>query len=75
MKAKGNSFKSTIEKFFNAEQLQAIKDVILYGGWGDADATFNNSETSMAFGFFTNDTEMGGHFKGREVTKNLVSDS
>ena len=68
MKATGNNFKSTVEKFFNAEQQQAIKDAILYGEWGDADIEFSTG-CYNAYGFITNETDKGGHFKGREVTK------
>ena len=73
MKKTGNNlqftFKEIIRQYFDEKQLQAIKDVILYGGWGDTDIEFKDGTTCMAYGFCTNDTSEGGHFKGREVTR------
>ena len=69
MKTTGNNFRKEISQYFNEFQIQALKDVILYGGWGDADVEFNDGTTCMAYGFCTNDTSKGDHFKGREVTK------
>ena len=72
MKTTGNSskftFKEIIRQYFDERQLQALRDVILYGGWGDTDIEFKGGVVEPAFGFCTNDTSMGGHFKGREVT-------
>lgn len=73
MKTTGNNlqftFKEIIRQYFDEKQLQAIKDVILYGGWGDTDIEFKGGMVEPAFGFCTNDTSAGGHFKGREVTR------
>ena len=68
MKTTGNNFKKVISQYFNERQQQAFKDVILYGGWGDATVGFSDGD-AMGYGFITNDTSEGGHFKGREVTQ------
>lgn len=68
MKTKGNNFKKVISQYFNERQQQAFKDVILYGGWGDATVGFSDGD-AYGYGFITNDTAEGGHFKGREVTQ------
>lgn len=68
MKTTGNNFKKTISQYFNERQQQAFKDVILYGGWGDDTVGFSDGD-AMGYGFITNDTSEGGHFKGREVTQ------
>lgn len=67
MKATGNNINSVLKGIFNEKELQAIKDTILYGAWGDTDIEFNG-EILPAWGFCTNDCSQGGHFKGREVT-------
>lgn len=67
MKTTGNNLNSVLKGIFNEKELQAIKDTILYGAWGDTDIEFDG-EISTAWGFCTNDCSKGGHFKGREVT-------
>lgn len=67
MKTTGNNINSVLKGIFNEKELQAIKDTILYGAWGDTDIDFSEG-TFPAWGFCTNDCSQGGHFKGREVT-------
>lgn len=67
MKTTGNNINSVLKGIFNEKELQAIKDTILYGAWGDTDIEFDGVDFP-AWGFCTNDCSQGGHFKGREVT-------
>lgn len=67
MKTTGNNINSVLKGIFNEKELQAIKDTILYGAWGDTDIEFSEG-IFPAWGFCTNDCSQGGHFKGREVT-------
>ena len=67
MKTTGNNINSVLKGIFNEQEIQAIKDTILYGAWGDTDIEFDGV-AFPAWGFCTNDCSQGGHFKGREVT-------
>lgn len=69
MKTTGNKFNSTFSKFFDKNEIQAIKDTIRFGSWGDVEMTFADGKDAYSWGFCTNDCHKGGHFKGREVTK------
>lgn len=69
MKTTGNKFNSTFSKFFDKNEIQAIKDTIRFGGWGDVDMNFADGKDAYCWGSCTNDCHKGGHFKGREVTK------
>ena len=67
MKTTGNNINSVLRGIFSEKEIQAIKDTIIYGAWGDTDIEFDGIDFP-AWGFCTNDCSQGGHFKGREVT-------
>lgn len=50
-----------------ANEIQLIRDIILYGGWGDASMTFNN-ELCMANGYIINNDHTYGVFRGKQVS-------
>ena len=72
--------KATIEQvkgmvaILTSEEQQALKDAIIYGGWGDAEYEFfkapdsNETETVYMYGYCTNDAKQGGHFEGRKMS-------
>lgn len=50
-------------------EIQLIRDVILYGYWGDTSVTFSSDDMdSMANGFIINDAYRGGHFAGKRIS-------
>ncbi len=56
--------KTELFDIFTPQQLQAIKDAIIYGAWGDTSQEFYGkdsqlSETHYAWGFCTNDIYKG----------------
>lgn len=56
-------------RYFTENEIQVIKDAVLYGGWGDAEVRFgNDAEDSFGFGYCTNDAKKGGHFAGRQIS-------
>lgn len=65
MKAK--EFIELFESSLNGEQVQLIKDTILYGYWGEADMDYANG-TKMSDVFITDDAHLGGHFSGRKIS-------
>ena len=70
--------KTELFDIFTPQQLQAIKDAIIYGAWGDTSQEFYGkdgrlSETHYAWGFCTNDIYKGGHFKNRRSMSGIIS--
>jgi hypothetical protein len=70
--------KTELFDIFTPQQLQAIKDAIIYGAWGDTSQEFYGkdsqlSETHYAWGFCTNDIYKGGHFKNRRSISGIMS--
>lgn len=55
-----------------ADEQQLLKDTINYGAWGDSETEFldenGNIETTMMYGYCTNDAKMAGNFSGRKVS-------
>lgn len=66
---KSVSISQVFARYFNENEIQAIKDCIIYGSWGDAEVRFgNDEEDAFGFGYCTNDTKKGGHFVGRQIS-------
>ena len=66
---KSVSISQVFARYFNENEIQAIKDCIIYGGWGDSEVRFgDDEEDSFGFGYCTNDTKKGGHFVGRQIS-------
>ncbi len=61
-----------IVSVLTADEQQLLKDTINYGAWGDSDSEFldenGNIETTMMYGYCTNDAKMAGNFSGRKVS-------
>lgn len=51
-----------------ANEIQLIRDVILYGYWGDSSIAISKDEYSMANGYIINDADQGGHFAGKRIS-------
>lgn len=63
------SISQVFGRYFNENEIQVIKDAILYGSWGDSEVRFgNDEEDSFGFGYCTNDAKRGGHFAGRQIS-------
>lgn len=66
---KSVSVSQVFARYFNENEIQAIKDCIIYGGWGDSEVRFgNDEEDAFGFGYCTNDAKKGGHFAGRQIS-------
>jgi len=66
---KSVSVSQVFARYFNENEIQVIKDAILYGGWGDSEVRFgNDEEDAFGFGYCTNDAKKGGHFVGRQIS-------
>lgn len=70
--------KTELFNVFSPIQIQAIKDAIVYGAWGDTDLEFYGkdgklSEMHRAWGFCTNDIFKGGNFKNRKSISGVMS--
>ena len=58
-----------IEKVYTAKQIQAMKDAINEGGWGDAEEFFEGCEDDCnAWGCCTNDIHKAGNFASKEIS-------
>lgn len=64
MDAKG--FIELFESTLTGDQVQLIKDTINYGYWGNADMDYEEGP-KMSEVFITDDTHLGGHFKGEMI--------
>lgn len=63
------SISQVFGRYFTENEIQVIKDAILYGGWGDSEVRFgNDTEDHFGFGYCTNDAKKGGHFVGRQIS-------
>lgn len=63
------SLSQVFARYFSENEIQAIKDCVLHGSWGDAEVRFgNDTEDAFGFGYCTNETKRGGHFVGRQVS-------
>lgn len=51
-----------------ANEIQLIRDIILYGYWGDSSIEINNDELCMANGYIINDADQAGHFTGKQIS-------
>lgn len=51
-----------------ANEIQLIRDIILYGYWGDSSIAINNDEFHMANGYIINDAYQAGHFTGKQIS-------
>lgn len=51
-----------------ANEIQLIRDIILYGYWGDSSIEVNNDELHMANGYIINDADQAGHFTGKQIS-------
>lgn len=61
--------KELIENVYTPKQIQAIKDCINYGPWGDDNQIFPGIDKEQyAFGYCTNDIKKAGHFKGKQIS-------
>lgn len=59
---------TALTEFFTEKQIQVIKDIIIYGEWGDCDMEFgDNTICNHAFGYFTNLKDKG-KYKGKELS-------
>lgn len=63
---------------FTPKQIQAIKDTIRYGFWGDADQEFLKAdgtftEAKSVYVYITNDAHKGGHFPSRRSLSGVFS--
>ena len=52
---------------FTPEEIQAVRDAWNHGLWGETEGVFAD-EDQFGVGVCTNDIELAGNFKGREVT-------
>lgn len=60
-----------ITSVLTAEQVQLLKDTIIYGSWGDTEEEFiedGKVVTDWCFGYCTNDAKRGGHFSGKKIS-------
>lgn len=48
--------------------IQLIRDIILYGYWGDTSVTISKTEWCMANGYIINDAYRAGHFAGKRIS-------
>lgn len=61
--------KTELFSIFSEKQIQAIKDCIRYGMWGNADCTFGNDDKCVTeWGYCTSDISKGGHYKSKEIS-------
>ena len=61
--------KTELFSIFSNKQIQAIKDCIRYGMWGNADCIFGNDDKCVTeWGYCTSDISKGGHFKSKEIS-------
>lgn len=51
-----------------ANEIQLIRDIILYGYWGDTSIAISKDEDSMANGYVINDADRAGHFAGKRIS-------
>ena len=51
-----------------ANEIQLIRDVILYGYWGDTSVAISKTEWCMANGYIINDADQAGHFAGKRIS-------
>ena len=66
---KSVSISQVFARYFNENEIQAIKDCIIYGSWGDSEVRFNGETGDhFGFGYCTNDVKKGGHFTGRQIS-------
>lgn len=61
--------KTELFNVFTEKQIQAIKDCLRYGLWGDTDCLFKgDEEPTIEYGYCTSDIAKGRHFKGKEIS-------
>ena len=61
--------KTELFSIFSDKQIQAIKDCIRHGMWGNADCTFGNDDKCVTeWGYCTSDISKGGHYKSKEIS-------
>lgn len=64
---KSISLSQVFARYFTENEIQAIKDCVIYGSWGDSSVNFIDGD-HWGFGYCTNDTKEGGHFTGRQIS-------
>lgn len=61
------SLSQVFARYFTENEIQAIKDCVIYGSWGDSTVNFIDGD-HFGFGYCTNDAKEGGHFSGRQIS-------
>lgn len=61
--------KAELFKVFTEKQIQAIKDCIRFGHWGDTTHMFKGDEQPTPVdGFCTSDIDRGRHFNSKQIS-------